>query len=465
MKASESKSKKTMQQVIRLSLVQISVLILVLVVVCTNLGFTVLFKQYVAQIRANETHMVLAAVEEVFADGQIDADERTRLRQTANQSGVHALVETAAGESVFDSTVGGNGSKRALLSKSKEVIDLDTLIYTPYVLKAGNASEVTVFIGQQPGWLLNQEDIGFVVGVNLTFLLVTAIALPLVWFLSKWLSGKLSRPIVAIHRATEDLRLGRYQNLELTKSETLELHDLAVAMENLAFQLDHQEALRQRLTTDIAHELRSPLAVIRSQLEGIQDGVLSPEPERLARLNGEIVRLTNLINDLGELTLVENNLYELQRQRLDFSLLVSQVAEDFEPIFEEKGLALIRQIQPDIWFEADAERMRQVLVNLMANAFKYTDKGHVSISLSILDKQLVVTVADTGIGISEEDLPFIFQRFYRADPSRNRQTGGAGIGLDIVNKLVRAQGGSIEAESQLGVGTVIRVCFNFTEPA
>lgn len=462
MKANQNKSKKTIQQVIRLSLVQISLLILVLVIVCTNLGFTVLFRQYVAQIRANETHMILAAVEEVFSDGQMDAEDRTRLRQTANQSGVHALVETAAGESVFDSAVGGNGSKRALLSKSKEVLDLDTLVYSPYVLKLENATEVTVFIGREPGWLLSQEDIGFVVGVNLTFLLVTAIALPLVWFLSKWLSGKLSRPIVAVHQATEALRLGRYHNLELAKSETLELYDLAVAMENLAFQLDHQEALRQRLTTDIAHELRSPLAVIRSQLEGMQDGVLSPDPERLARLNGEILRLTNLINDLGELTLVENDLYELQRQRLDFSLLVSQVAEDFEPIFEEKGLALVREIQPGLWFEADAERMRQILVNLMTNAYKYTDQGQVTIALSALSEQLCITVADTGIGISESDLPFIFQRFYRADPSRNRQTGGAGIGLAIADKLVRAHGGTIEAESQLGRGTVIRICFNFT---
>ncbi len=448
---------KTIQQVIRRSLVQISILILVLVILFTNIGFTWLFKSYVAQIRENETKLILSTVKDTFKDETLDTDEKTLLRQTSNQSGTHVLVSDTLGNSIFDSAIGGNGNKRPLLSKEKKVLDLESLIYTPYDIKLENGTIVKVSIGQQAGWLFTREDIGFVFRVNLTFLAVLIMALTLVWFLSKWLSRKISNPIVLMHQATEAIHQGQYHDIKLEKSETLELNDLAVALENLAFQLDHQEELRKRLTTDIAHELRSPLAVIKSQLEGISDGVLEPTVERLGRLDGEIMRLTKLIDDLGELTAVENELYKLNKKLLNVSQLVTEITQDFEILYERNGLLLLREIEQDLFLSLDEERFKQILVNLLSNAYKYTDSGSVTIRL-YQDKQTVVMeVEDTGIGISQIDLPFIFERFYRVDPSRSRQTGGSGIGLAIVEQLVKSHGGKIEATSTLGKGTKIQV--------
>lgn len=227
--------------------------------------------------------------------------------------------------------------------------------------------------------------------------------------------------------------------------------------------MDQQEGLRKRLTTDIAHELRSPLAVLRSQLEGLSDGVLEATPERYERLNGEILRLTKLIDDLSELTMVENDLYVLKLQSVNVSRLTEEITEDFQPVFESKGLLLNWEAESQLNWKLDPERYKQILVNLLTNSLKYTDKGSTSVRLFVEGKHLILEVEDTGIGIEEKNIPFIFQRFYRADPSRSRETGGAGIGLAIVKRLVHAHGGQIEATSVFGKGTKIRI--HFTSPS
>lgn len=453
---------KSIQSVIRKSLIRSAVLVIVAVFLLTNLGFTWMFSQYIANIRANEVELVLDAVTAVYADGILEATETTILRQTANQSGVHLLIKDSSQGLIFDSTIGGNGNKRPLLSKQKEIIEPEDMVYTKYIVKAPNI-EVDCEIGQQKGWLINKEDIGFIIGVNLVYLIILLIAVPTVWYFSKWLSDRLSRPVLQIHSATEKIQGGDYHDVSIDRSGTLELDDLAAAIENLAFQMDQQELLRKRLTNDIAHELRSPLAVLRSQLEGLSDGVLEATPQRYDRLNGEILRLTKLIDDLGELTLVENDLYVLKFERVNASLLTQEITENFLPVFESKAIQLSTQIQPNLNWQLDSERYKQILVNLLSNALKYTEQGSVQVNLHLEEHHLILEVVDTGIGIEEKNIPFIFQRFYRVDPSRSRDTGGAGIGLAIVKRLVQAHGGQIEAFSTFGKGTKIRI--QFTSPS
>lgn len=448
---------KSIRQVTRRALLQSSILVLALVVLFTNLGFTWLFKNYVSQLRANEIQLIIKVVQETFKDGVLTAEERTLLRQTANQSSLHLLVRDNMGADIFDSTIGGNGAKRQLLSRQKEVLDLEQLKYKTFKQSIPSGEDLTVLVGQQSGWAFSQEDLGFVIGVNLAFLAVTLIALPLVWGVSKWLSIKLSRPIIDIQRATEVIKNGDYHEVKLDDCETLELQALSEAVTALAYQLGYQDALRRRLTTDIAHELRSPLAVLKSQLEGIQDGVLQPDEARLNRLSDEVNRLTQLIDDMNELTTVENELYKLELLAVDLSELVEVLLEDFRLVYNAKQLELIGEVQPGVTIMADPGRLRQVLVNLLTNAYKYTEIGSVTVKLHEADNRVVIEIEDTGVGIAEEDLPFVFQRFYRADPSRSRNTGGAGIGLTIAERLVKVHGGHIEINSKLNVGTSMRV--------
>ena len=448
---------KSISQVTRKALLQSSIMVLGLVVLFTNAGFTWLFGQYVTQIRANEVALVIETATETLADGQLTAEEKTRLRQTANQSSVHLHIENEAGIEWFDSLIGGNGAKRQLLSREKAVLSVEKLKYTAWPVKIPGGDALVVRVGQQSGWALNQEDKGFVAGVNLAFLVVALLILPLVWVMSKWFAVKLSKPIIDIQRATERIKDGEYRDVALESCETLELQSLSESVEQLAFQLENQEALRRRLTTDMAHELRSPLAVLRSQIEGVQDGVLTLDAERLARLGMEVHRLTQLIDDMNELTNVENDLYTLDWQQVDLTAMAGSLAEDYKVIFEQKGLVLTAAIDSGIWAKADPFRMKQVWVNFITNALKYTDAGSVTIKLIANETHIIFEVADTGIGIDQADLPFVFQRFYRADPSRSRQTGGAGIGLTIAERLVKMHGGQLEINSILGEGTVVRM--------
>lgn len=447
---------RRIQDVFRKALIQNAVVVIVVAFIMTNVGFTWLFSQYISDMRANERSLVLGDVNEVMGDGRLLSDEQILLRQISNQSGVHLRVYTGDNKLIFDSSVAGNGNHRPILSRQKKVVDQSQLAYKKYAIES-NSGNFYCEIGQQKGWLVNAEDIAFLIGVDVVFGLTLIFAVPLIWFSSRRMARKISEPIVSVKKMTDKIASGEYGSVMHIEVETEELNSLSKTIESLSNKLSAQEALRKRLTADIAHELRSPLAVVRSQLEGISDGVIEGTPERLARLVGEIVRLTKLIGDLSELNAVENELYAMQMQTVDLSKFTMDIAMDYEAIFESKGLKLSVEIDSQLLMNIDAARYKQIIVNLLSNALKYTEQGFVTLKLTKEKTQIHLSVTDTGIGIAKEHLPYIFERFYRVDPSRNRETGGAGIGLAIVKKLVDVLGGKIEATSELGVGTNIGI--------
>lgn len=444
---------KTLTQWIRRSLVKISVLLLAMVILLTNLGITLLFNSYVAHIRENEKMLVVLTATEALSDGSIESSEGTSLRQAANQSGVLAKVFTDQKVLVFDSSIGNNGNKRLLLNQQKEVIDPAALIYKTIEISSGG-QDYSVVIGYEKNWQFSQEDMAFVLAINGIFLAVTLLAMPLLWAVSRSMAVTLSDPMIAIKNATKLIEKGQYTELDLKTSEAVELSELSTAVENLAHQLEKQEKLRKRLTTDISHELRNPLAVLKSQIEGLADGVLQATPERYERLNHEIHRLTQLINDLNELAIVENELYHLDKEPIDLSECLEEIAEDYKKVLEAKNLQMIVSIEEKSLVFADESRFKQIVHNLLNNALKYTEEGSVTIALKKIGKEHHLIISDSGIGIPPEDLPFIFDRFYRTDLSRSRHTGGAGIGLAIVQQLVKSHGWQIQVESELGKGTV-----------
>ena len=193
--------------------------------------------------------------------------------------------------------------------------------------------------------------------------------------------------------------------------------------------------------SDIAHELRNPVAVIKSHLEAIEDGVWEPTPERIRLTVSEVDRLSQLIREVEKLTSIEGAAHSLSVEETDASSVVEKASLVFDPLYKNKGVELKRDIEPGVMMQLDGAKMRQVVENLLSNALRYTDAGG------------SVTVADTGIGIAAKDLPYIFERFYRTDVSRARTSGGIGIGLAIVKAIVEAHGGTIEVESEPGKGT------------
>ena len=235
-----------------------------------------------------------------------------------------------------------------------------------------------------------------------------------------------------------------------------ELGDLGIAFNDMAGALEDAESERRRLVADIAHELRSPLTNIQGYLEAIKDGVLDADERTIDTIYSQTKHLGALVEDLRLLALVEAGSLRLELIEADLSTLVRDATEAFRTRVVDSSVMLNVTTPSDMpGVRMDPTRIRQVVSNLVENAITHTpDGGHVSVVLESENPGLaLITVSDTGTGISQEDLPHVFDRFYRVDPSRNRGTGGVGLGLTIVKRLIEVHGGQIGLTSVPGSGT------------
>ncbi|MCH8816897.1 MAG: HAMP domain-containing histidine kinase [Chloroflexi bacterium] len=246
-----------------------------------------------------------------------------------------------------------------------------------------------------------------------------------------------------------------------------ELGDLGLAFNHMADALEDAESERRRLVADIAHELRSPLTNIQGYLEAIKDGVLEPDERTIETIYSQTKHLGALVEDLRLLALVEAGSLRLELTETDLSELVSEATEAFRPRAADRSITLhVTAAEGMPPARLDPTRIRQVVSNLVENAITHTpDGGRVDVKADLAgESSALITVSDTGAGISPQDLPHVFDRFYRVDPSRDRVTGGAGLGLTIVKRLVEVHGGVINVTSQPGEGTTFTFQIPFAGP-
>jgi two-component system sensor histidine kinase BaeS len=277
---------------------------------------------------------------------------------------------------------------------------------------------------------------------------------------SLFMSRSLVAPLRAMTAASQRIADGTYSERVRVGTED-ELGQLAAQFNRMANKLEQTESLRRRLIGDVAHELRTPLTTIQGSAEGLIDGVLPANQKTYQQIYREAERLGRLVDDLQELSRVEAGAFPLDLQPVAPSSLVSAVIERLRHQFDEKGVALVSAVPPDLPpVLVDEDRIGQVLVNLVGNALAYTSPGgRVEVAACLDGKQVQFSVSDDGIGISAEHLPHLFERFYRVDKSRARRAGGgSGIGLTIARHLVEAHAGRIWAESE-GEGRGSRILF------
>jgi signal transduction histidine kinase len=249
----------------------------------------------------------------------------------------------------------------------------------------------------------------------------------------------------------------------LHKNELDELDQLALSFNQMADKLEKTETMRRQLIGDVTHELRTPLTAIKGYMEGLMDGVIPTTSETFQQVFTEADRLQRLVNGLQELSRVEAGAFHLKIEPISINSLIETVTSHLARQFEEKGIQIETKLDNEpLKVFADKDRILQVLTNLVGNALQYTPTGgKVVISASLTKSEAIITIMDTGIGISPDHLPLIFNRFYRTDKSRSRVSGGSGIGLTIAQALVKAHHGRIGAESAgEGKGTT----FYFTLP-
>jgi len=323
-----------------------------------------------------------------------------------------------------------------------------------------NKTVGTVLVGSMIEPVLNPADEDFLNSVNWSILVTSLTVGLLVLIFGSLLFWQITSPLRALTQASEAIASGKLNQRVQVRSED-EIGRLARAFNRMAESLALADTQRRNLLADIAHELRTPLTVIQGNLEGLLDGVFDLTPENVATVHRQTMVLNRLVADLRDLALAEAGQLKLELKPTDLAEVAATLGKTLETQAHEKGIVLKFEISDTpLMVQADEQRITQVLFNLLTNAMRYTPTGGtITISAEVRDRAVVISVRDTGIGISPEELPHVFDRFYRANHSRTFSTDGSGLGLTIAKQIVEALGGHIWAQSSLGMGSTFAFRF------
>jgi signal transduction histidine kinase len=338
---------------------------------------------------------------------------------------------------------------------------INTALSKPFGAFLIDKKPVLAYIVPLENYNLTTIESQFNASVNRSLLIAIALAGMVGLLLTYFLSRSILRPVDELITAARAMEKGDLSQRVNVRSRG-ELGELANAFNAMAEGLTRLEQLRQNMVTDVAHELRTPLSNVRGYLEALRDGVVEPTPETIASVYEEAMLLNRLVDDLQELAMAEAGQLKLVFQPVDIREVVEKAVGSLESQAKDKEVNLVADLPDDLpLVETDAERLGQVLRNLLKNAIINTPPGgEIIIQARTIDSKVEVSVQDNGMGISADHLPYVFERFYRADQSRARTTGGAGLGLAIVKQLVEAQGGQVAIDSQINAGTRV----TFTSP-
>lgn len=309
------------------------------------------------------------------------------------------------------------------------------------------------------GGLLSPADVNLRDSLDRLHMIAGAIAVAIALIAALLLAQTMSAPLRRIRSAAQRMERGDLE-AETEPSGDAEVRAVGHALNRLAETLKHEDQLRRENVADLAHELRTPVSGLLSRIEAAQDGVFADQAANLEAMHAEALRLRRLLDDLDRLAAAERPGLLLEKQAVDLAAVADAEAEQMAASFAAKGVTLERELAPTA-IEGDPDRLAQVAANLLSNALRYTDPGG-RVCLRVASEAggaAVLEVADSGIGIDPADLKHIFKRFWRADKSRSRATGGTGIGLAIVRELVIAHAGTIDVESAPGSGSRFRVSF------
>jgi len=295
-----------------------------------------------------------------------------------------------------------------------------------------------------------------VMRVNRAVWLATSVAGGLAFALALLIVRTISAPLARVADASQAVASGDLSARAPIAGPT-EVQSVALAFNQMAYNLNEQEALRRAMLADVTHELRTPLTVMQGQIEALIDGIFPPTAEHLAPLHTQTLHLARVVEDLRTLAHADAGQLELEQVAVSLPKLVSDLLHALEADATAKQLTLTSQIPDDLPpLRADAVRLRQVLVNLLTNALRHTPpNGRIIVAASEQDRYAQLTITDTGEGINPDDLPRIFERYYRPDGTRPPSTNGSGLGLAIARRLTESHGGTIAISSQLGVGTIV----------
>lgn len=447
-----------------LSYVLVALLMVSLISFLTNFLLEKQFKDYIIKQQEQRNSEVVTLVTQQYKAGTgWNREFIENIGLNALEQGMIIRVRDKSDQVIWDATLHNNGLCMEMISHMAQNMNSrypnfnGGYVENNYPLNQDFIKIGRIEIGYYGPFYFTDNDLAFINALNKILLAVGLFSLLFALALGASMAKRLSKPISRVIITAQQISKGYFGDRILEKSSTKEILQLTGTINNLAETLEKQETLRKRMTADVAHELRTPLATLQSHMEALIDGIWKPDVERFKSCHEEILRMNRMVGDLEKLARVENENVILNKTRFNISELIQKTVHHFEADFINKSMEVSFTGKEEFVF-ADQDKMSQVLINLLSNALKYTQQGgRVAISVKGSDKAVEISFKDNGHGISPEDLPYIFERFYRADKSRNRLTGGSGIGLTIAKAIVEAHKGTITVRSEIDKGTEFTV--------
>lgn len=413
-----------------------------------------LFETYVQErVQASATNFAQVAGSAFHTYGRWDASGLQWLAETARANGLRAQVLDVGGAVLIDSaSLPGGSGLPGLPDEAAAGATSTVLPMKPPVVQApvyvGTVSVGSVRVASlSPGSLLTDSDLQFRAASSAGLALAAALAVALSTAAGLLYSRVFARPINRVTRTADSLRAGNLDaRTGMGGDDAIGM--LGSTLDGMAASIQSEREFERRLTADVAHELRTPLQAIQATVEAMQDGVLPADGEHLGVVRNETVRLGRLADSILELSRLENRSVPFRKDPIDPSVPLSRAVEAHRALLESLELTVITDIEEDAVVSADLDLLTQAFSNLLSNAARYTPEGGtVSVGLHTDGRQAIATVADTGIGIPEEQRDKIFTRFWRSDEARERSRSGFGIGLAMVREIVEQQDGTVSFTS------------------
>jgi two-component system sensor histidine kinase BaeS len=423
-----------------------------LTAVLVNIAFDGRFDAYLEQQRAAREQQLATAFSASYdtAD-RWDPDRLDRLASLVAMAGAEVRLTDAEDRFVWSLASTQMGPEMASMHRDMTAAG-PLLPEQPVPLGSGGRQIGTLYV-QLPEGTVPVADRSFRDAINRLLVLGGLIAGSLSVVAGLAFAYRTNRPVTELTSAARDLREGDRSRRAEVRGPA-EIADMAQAFNDLVDSLEREGNVRRAFAADVAHELRTPLAVLRSELEAVQDGVLEPTPGLVLSLHEEVLRLGRLTSDLETMTVAEGVQFDLRHERVDLAHVAAATIAVLRHRFDEQGLRVTENLEPAVT-SGDEARLRQVVTNLLTNTLKFVAaNGVVNVSTATTGGDAVLTVCDTGPGIDEHDLPRIFERFYRG---RHVRTGGSGIGLAVVATLVHAHHGEVSAGNSAGGGACFEV--------
>jgi len=437
----------------------IIIIVTLLTVVISKFYFDKKFGDYIMIKNQNTVQNILMELSEQYSDNEWNYKNIEKITYNSLDKGIIVALYDKEDKEIMNIEKNSkdkcnrimNFIKSSMEGKYGSTTSQFEPVYYPLIKSGEKIGEVRVkFYG--PIFYM-QNELVFLDIVNKIILGIGVLLILASTIMGFIISRSITRPINKLMTKAKYISKGEYDKKIEINTDILEINDLINSINNLSQSIKEQENIRKRLTGDISHELKTPLTNIQSHLEAMIDGIWEPTEERLLSVKEEAERLSSLVSDMQKLNKYDESSIKLKKDNVNISDIICFVIFQFSNLAKSKNIK-IEYEKKNINLYCDKDKITQALVNILSNAIRYSNEGStIFIEERLKDNKVIISIEDQGIGISEEDLKYVFERFYRADKSRTRATGGTGIGLTIVKSIVSSHVGEVKLESKLGEGS------------